>query len=123
MNQILLGDCLELMRDIPDKSVGMILCDLPYGSTKCRWDSALDFKVLWDQYKRIRKDTTPIVLFGSQPFTSSLGFSNIGELRYSWVWKKSRATGHLNSKKQPLTGFEDILVFFKRGGGHITLKG
>ena len=106
------GDCLELMKKIPDGSVDMILCDLPYGTTACKWDSVIPFEPLWEQYKRIIKDNSAIVLTASQPFTSSLGASNINDLRYSWVWIKSRATGHLNAKKMPMKSYEDILVFY-----------
>lgn len=112
INSLILGDCLEKMGDIPDKSIGMILTDLPYAQTKVRWDIAIDLDKLWAQYNRIIKPSAVIALFGSQPFTSILGASNIKNLKYSWIWEKSRATGHLNAKKQPLTGFEDILIFY-----------
>ena len=92
------GDCLELMREIPKGSVDMILCDLPYGTTACSWDSVIPFAPLWEQYKRIAKSNAAIVLTGSQPFTSALGASNLSMLKYSWYWQKSRATGRLNAK-------------------------
>lgn len=80
------GDCLELMKDIPDKSIDMILCDLPYGTTACKWDNVIPFEPLWEQYKRIIKDNGAIVLFGSQPFTSKLICSNIDNFKYEWIW-------------------------------------
>lgn len=106
------GDCLELMRQIPSGSIDMILCDLPYGTTTCKWDTVIPFEPLWAEYKRIIKKNGAIVLFGSQPFTSALGASNLGMLKYSWVWQKSKPTNFANAKKMPLKGFEDILVFY-----------
>lgn len=109
--QLILGDCLEKMKDIPDGSVDMILCDLPYGTTQNKWDSMIPFDALWKEYKRICKGS--VVLTAAQPFTSSLVMSNINEFKYCWVWKKSKPTGHLNAKKQPLRNTEDIVVFYK----------
>lgn len=108
------NDCLIEMSNIPDKSIDMILCDLPYGTTACKWDIIIPFDKLWEQYERIIKDNGAIVLFGSQPFTSALGASNIKLLRYSWHWDKEHATGHLNAKKRPMKRVEDILVFYKK---------
>ena len=108
------GDCLELMKDIPDKSVDLILCDLPYGTTQCKWDSVIPFDKLWTQYNRIIKDNGAIVLFGVEPFTSCLICNNLKNYKYSWVWEKSKATNYLNAKKQPLRAFEDICVFYKK---------
>lgn len=114
IQEVWLGDCLELMGNIPDKSVDMILCDLPYGTTACSWDTIIPFDKLWEEYKRISKETAAIVLFGSQPFTSKLGASNLPMLKYSWVWEKSRPTDFLQAKYKPLKGFEDILIFYKK---------
>lgn len=111
---LFLGDCLEIMREIPSNSIDLILCDLPYGTTACKWDSVIPFEPLWEQYFRIAKDTTPFVLTASQPFTTMLGASNISILKYQWYWRKSRATGHLNAKKMPMKDIEDILVFYRR---------
>ena len=108
------GDCLELMKGLPDASVDMILCDLPYGTTACKWDSVIPFEPLWEQYRRIAKPNAAIVLTASQPFTSALGASNLAWLKYQWYWRKSRATGHLNAKKMPMKDIEDILVFCER---------
>lgn len=101
------------MKDIPDHSVDMILCDLPYGTTQCKWDSVIPFEPLWEQYRRVVKENGAIVLFCAQPFTVVLGASNIELLRYSWVWEKQRGTGHLNARKRPMCSHEDILVFYQ----------
>ena len=85
------GDCLELMKDIPDKSIDMILCDLPYGTTACKWDIVIPFDKLWEQYNRIIKDNGAIVLFGSEPFSSRLRNSNLKNYKYDWVWNKKQA--------------------------------
>ena len=99
------------MKQVPDKSIDLILCDLPYGTTALKWDKVLDKNKLWEQYKRIIKDNGIICLFGAQPFTSMLIASNPDMYRYSWLWKKESATGHLNSKYRPLQITEDIAVF------------
>ena len=108
-----LGDCLEVMKQILDKSVDAIICDLPYGTTACKWDSVIPFEPLWAQYKRIIKDNGAIVLTASQPFTSALVMSNIDWFKYCWVWEKGKSTGHLNAKKMPMKKHEDIVVFSK----------
>lgn len=110
-NNIYLGDCLDLMAQIPDKSVDMILCDLPYGTTACKWDVIIPFDKLWEQYKRIIKDNGAIVLFGGQPFTSLLIGSNLTQFKYSWVWDKVRPVGVHVSKIRPMQQTEDIVVF------------
>jgi site-specific DNA-methyltransferase (adenine-specific) len=107
------GDCLELMKDIPDKSIDMILCDLPYGTTDCSWDEIIPFEPLWEQYNRIIKDNGTIVLFGSQPFTSSLIMSNIKNFKYEWIWEKQKASNFMSAKYQPLKYHENICVFSK----------
>ncbi|WP_449011685.1 DNA-methyltransferase [Paenibacillus taichungensis] len=106
-------DCLEGMKLIPDKSVDMILCDLPYGTTQNKWDSIIDLKRLWIQYERIIKDNGAIVLTAQTPFDKLLGSSNLKLLRYEWIWEKNKATGHLNAKKMPMKAHENILVFYK----------
>ena len=108
------GDCLELMNDIPDKSIDMILCDLPYGTTQNKWDVIIPFEPLWEQYNRVIKDNGAIVLFGSEPFTSLLICSNIKNFKYNWIWQKNKCTGFLNAKKQPLNDNETISVFYKK---------
>lgn len=105
------ADCMSAMHMIPDASIDMVLCDLPYGTTACKWDSVIPFDLLWAQYRRIAKRSAPIVLTASQPFTTALGASNIADLKYQWYWRKTRATGHLNAKKMPMKDVEDILVF------------
>ncbi len=108
------GDCLELMKSIPDGSVDLILCDLPYGRTQNQWDKVLPFEPLWKQYERIIKENGCIALFSQPPFDKALGQSNPKMLRYEWIWEKSRATNHLNSKKQPMRAHENILIFYKK---------
>lgn len=114
LNTVHEGDCLELMRDIPDKSVDMILCDLPYGTTRNNWDSVIPLEPLWAQYERIIKDDGAIVLTAQTPFDKVLGSSNLRLLRYEWIWNKSLPTGHLNAKKMPMKLHENILVFYKK---------
>jgi site-specific DNA-methyltransferase (adenine-specific) len=106
-----LGDCLEVMKQIPDKSVDAIICDLPYGTTACKWDSVIPFEPLWAQYKRIIKDNGAVVLFASQPFTSALVMSNAKWFKYQWVWEKSMFANQMLAKVQPLKIHEDIVVF------------
>jgi DNA modification methylase len=103
------GECIEVMRSLPDQSVDMVLCDLPYGTTRNAWDSIIPFDDLWREYRRLSRGA--IVLTAAQPFTSALIMSNPKEYRYSWVWVKSVSTGFLNAKKQPLRKHEDVLVF------------
>ena len=112
--KLLQGDCLELMKDIPDGSIDMILADLPYGTTACKWDTIIPFDLLWEQYERVIKDNGAIVLTAAQPFTSALVMSNPKLFKYDWTWRKPRGTGHLNAKKQPMRDKEDILVFYKK---------
>jgi len=111
LNQIYNEDCLVGMKRIKDNSIDMILCDLPYGTTACKWDSVIPIEDLWIEYKRIIKPNGAIVLFGSQPFTSRLVSSNMDWFKYSWVWKKNRATGHVHAKNKPMKIHEDICVF------------
>ena len=114
LNKIHQGDCLEVMKEIEDKSVDIILCDLPYGTTKCKWDTIIPFEPLWKQYERIVKANGAIVLTAAQPFTSVLVVSNLKDFRYEWIWKKTRATGHLNAKIQPMREHESVVVFYKK---------
>lgn len=107
------GDCLELMKNIPDKSVDMILCDLPYGTTQCKWDTIIPFEELWKQYNRIIKDNNAIVLFGSEPFSSALRMSNVKNYKYDWIWNKVKPSGHLSAKLIPLKQHEIVSVFCK----------
>ena len=102
------------MKSIPDKSIDMILCDLPYGTTACKWDVVIPFEPLWEQYKRIIKDRGAIVLFGSEPFSSYLRMSNIKNYKYDWVWEKTVASNFALARKQPLKKHENILVFYKK---------
>ena len=105
------GDCLELMQDIPDNSIDMILCDLPYGTTACKWDNIIPFEPLWEQYNRIIKDNGAIVLFGNEPFSSKLRMSNIKNLKHEWYWNKINAGNFVQAKNHPLKIIENIIVF------------
>lgn len=107
------GNCIEIMKNIPDESISLILCDLPYGTTSCSWDSIIPFEDLWEQYNRIIKKNGAIVLFSAQPFTTKLIYSNIKNYRYSWYWVKNKTTGFAFAKHQPLRKVEDINVFYK----------
>lgn len=110
---LMLGDCLDRMHEIPDGSVDMVLCDLPYGTTACKWDTIIPFEPLWAAYRRVCKKNAAIVLTASQPFTSALVMSNVKDFKYCWYWVKNFKTGHLNAKKQPMRSVEDILVFYR----------
>lgn len=114
LNRIYQMDGLKGMALIPDKSVDMILCDLPYGTTRNKWDTVIPLDELWAQYERIIKDNGAIVLTAQTPFDKVLGASNIKLLKYEWIWQKTQGTGHLNAKKMPLKDHENILVFYKK---------
>lgn len=115
-NTIYNEDCVgqKGMRLIEPKSIDMILCDLPYGTTQNKWDSIIDLKLLWEQYERIIKDSGQIVLTAAQPFTSVLVTSNLELFKYEWIWKKTDSTNFLNAKHQPLRIHESVLVFYKK---------
>jgi site-specific DNA-methyltransferase (adenine-specific) len=108
------GDCLELMKQIPDGSIDLILCDLPYGTTACKWDTVIPFEPLWEQYERIIKDNGAICLFGSEPFSTLLRYSNLKMYKYDWVWVKNNAVGFVNAKLKPMNKHE-IISTFSRG--------
>jgi DNA modification methylase len=112
--QLFNGDCLEVMKSIPDASIDAIITDPPYGTTACKWDSVIPFDLMWEQLNRIIKPNGAIVLFGSQPFTSILVTSNLKMFKYEWIWKKERPTNPLLCKKQPPKYHENILVFYKK---------
>lgn len=114
LNELMLGDCLEKMLLIPDKSVDLIAADLPFGTTRNPWDSVISLPELWEQYERVIKDNGAIVLNAQTPFDKVLGASNLRLLRYEWIWEKTLATGHLNAKKMPMKAHENILVFYKK---------
>jgi len=116
------GDCMELMQDIPDKSIDAIICDLPYGTTACKWDTVIPFEPLWAQYKRIIKDNGAIVLTATNPFASALIQSNIDWFKYEWVWHKNMTSGFALSKKQPLRNHELVLVFYKKQPTYNPIK-
>jgi DNA modification methylase len=108
------GDCLNLMKDIDTNSIDMVLVDLPYGTTQCKWDSILPLKDLWTEYNRIVKDNGAMLFHCAQPFTSNLIMSNPKNFKYEWIWEKSKASNYLNAKKQPLRAHESIAVFYRR---------
>ena len=109
------GDCLELMKDIPDKSIDAIICDLPYGTTSLKWDSVIPFDLLWFEYNRITKDNAPIILFGSEPFSSALRMSNVNNFKYDCIWEKTMPTGMAQSSYMPMKYHETISVFVNKG--------
>lgn len=122
LNRIHNGDCLELMQDIQSKSIDMILCDLPYGTTNCKWDTIIPFDKLWQQYERIIKDKCAIVLTASQPFTSALVMSNTKLFKYEWIWKKNRGSNFALLKYQPFKEHENILVFSRGAHNYHPIK-
>lgn len=114
LNRIYQRDCIEGMRMIPDGSIDMILCDLPYGTTACKWDAVIPFKPLWEQYERIIKDNGAIVLTSDEPFTSQLISSNLRRFRYKWIWDKTRGSNFQNARRMPMKSHEEVLVFYKK---------
>ncbi len=108
------GDCLDIMPLIPDNSIDMVLCDLPYGTTACKWDSIIDLDMLWEQYKRIIKDNGAIVLTASQPFTTKLISSNYEMFKHEWIWEKNRGSNFASLKYQPMKEHESVIVFSKK---------
>ena len=115
IEKIICGDCLEVMKDIPDKTVSMVLCDLPYQITRCKWDSIIPFEPLWEQYNRVIKDNGAIVLTASQPFTTAMINSNFKNFCYTWIWDKKFGANFVQAKRQPLRTHEDIVIFSNNG--------
>ena len=111
MHKLIQGDCLELMKKIPDKSIDLILCDLPYGVTACDWDNQLNFEKLWEQYNRITKENAPVILFSSMPFTVDVINSNRKNFKYCWYWIKNQGTNFFHAKRMPIRKVEEICVF------------
>ena len=111
---LLCGDCLELMKRIPNGSIDMVLSDLPYGTTRCRWDTPINLQELWKQYRRVVKENGAIVLFSAQPFTTELISSNKAMYRYEWIWRKTQPSGFMNAKKMPLRTHENIEMILSR---------
>lgn len=112
--QLLLGDCLEKLKEIEPCSVDMVLADLPYGTTQCKWDTVIPFAALWELLHTVCKPNGAIVMFGSEPFSSALRMSNIGSFKYDWIWLKDRPTGFLNAKTMPMSSHEVLSVFYKK---------
>ena len=117
-----LGDCLEVMKTIKDNSIDAIITDPPYGTTACKWDSVIDFDLMWEQLNRIIKPNGAIVLFGSEPFSSALRMSNIKNYKYDWIWYKNQRTGFQSAKFQPMKCYETISVFYKKSGSYYPIK-
>lgn len=113
VNQVVQGDCFELMERIPTNSIDLIITDPPYGTTQNKWDTPVPLDTLWGQFERIIKDQGAILIFAQTPFDKKLGASNLKLLRYEWIWEKTEATGHLNAKRMPMKAHENILVFYK----------
>jgi site-specific DNA-methyltransferase (adenine-specific) len=122
-NEIYNMDCIEGMKQIPDGSVDCIICDLPYGTTACAWDTIIPFDKLWEQYKRIRKPYAPILLFGSEPFSTMVRMSNLSEFRYDWIWTKSQAADFVHAKNRPMKNYEIISAFCQYPMGHKSQLG
>lgn len=114
------GDCLDWLANLPTGCAQMVLCDLPYGTTRCAWDSPLPLAELWREYERVC--TGPVLLFGQTPFDKVLGVSNLAALRYEWIWEKTAATGHLNANRAPLKAHENVLVFYSRAPTYNPIK-
>lgn len=112
--KLMKGDCLEMMKSIPDGSVDLILTDPPYGTTQCKWDTVIPLDIMWEEVNRVIKPNGAILLMAQTPFDKVLGVSNLGMLKYEWIWEKTTATGHLNAKKCPMKSHENILVFYKK---------
>ena len=121
--QLYCGDCLEVMKQIPDGSVDMVLCDLPYGTTACKWDVVIPLDKLWQEYNRVLTASGTVLLFGSEPFSSLLRTSNMSAYKYDWIWQKNRPTGFQHARNMPLKEHETISVFSKGAMGHINLLG
>lgn len=119
LNKVTQGDSIEVMRKLADKSVDMILCDLPYGTTACKWDVLIPFEQLWAEYERVIKDNGAIVLTAGQPFTSVLITSNLRLYKYNWIWEKSKVGGVFNAKNRPLKTYEDVCVFSKAPAANV----
>lgn len=113
-NGLLWGDCLEELKLFPDNSIDMVLTDLPYGITACKWDTPIDLQEMWKSLNRVCKERAAMIFTGAQPFTSALGSSNIKNLKYEWIWEKPQGTNPLNSKVMPMKNHENILVFYRK---------
>ena len=123
MINLMLGDCLERMKEIPDGSVDMVLCDLPYGTTACKWDSVIPFEPLWEHYWRVLKPNGAVVLTAAQPFTTQLIASQIDRFKYCWYWEKSSPGGFAQAKNMPLKTVEDVAVFSQGAATHASQSG
>lgn len=123
LDNIYQGDCLELMASVPDNSVDCIICDLPYGTTDCAWDTIIPLEPLWAHYKRVLKHQGSVLLFGSEPFSTMLRMSNLDWYKYDWIWHKDTPTGHFHAKNMPVKDYEIISVFSAANMGHESCLG
>ena len=114
MVDLKLGDCLEIMKDIPDGSVDAVITDIPYGTTQSKWDTMIDLELMWKELKRVTKPNGAMVFTAAQPFTTTLIASNMKMFKYTWVWVKNLKTGNLNAKRMPMGGHEDVVVFYAK---------
>ena len=122
MIKLLKGDCLELMKDIETGSIDMILCDLPYGITNCKWDILIPFDLLWSEYNRIAKEDAPICLFGTEPFSSKMRLSNFENYKYDWIWHKNQPSNFANAKRMPMSIYEILSVFYRKQPTYNNIK-
>jgi len=116
------GDCLELMKDIPDNSIDAIICDLPYGVTNCKWDILIPFELLWNEYNRISKENAPVILFGTEPFSSKMRLSNFENYKYDWIWHKNQPSNFANAKRMPMSVYEIASVFYRKQPTYNNIK-
>ena len=121
--KLLQGDCLDLLQDIPDGSIDLVLCDLPYGTTGSKWDSTIDSKKLWKHYRRCISENGVIVLFGTEPFATCMRYEALDLYKYDWIWRKTTVTGFAHARNMPLRDYENIMVFSKAPIGHISKLG
>jgi len=122
MIKLLFGDCLEVMKELPNRSIDFVLTDPPYGTTRCKWDTIIPFEKMWDQIMRVIRLNGTIALMANEPFTSTLICSNIKNFRYRWTWEKNKPTGFFNAKKQPMRCVEDVCIFYTKLGTYNSQK-
>lgn len=120
---LLRGDCIELLKDVPDRSIDMVLCDLPYGTTGSRWDAVIPADAIWNEYRRIASDKCVICLFGTEPFATCMRYTALDLYKYDWIWRKTTVTGFAHARNMPLRDYENIMVFSNAPIGHVSKLG
>lgn len=120
---LLLGDCIDLLKNIPDRSIDMVLCDLPYGTTGSKWDAVIPAETIWDEYRRVATDNCVICLFGTEPFATCMRHAALDLYKYDWIWRKTTVTGFPHARNMPLRDYENIMVFSKAPIGHVSKLG